>query len=139
MSVYFGACHCRSIRVELHSDKPPERLAARACQCSFCRLHGASWTSDIEGQLRIEVDRAIGSPYRFGSGSAAFWVCQRCGVTSAVTWESPEGLLGVVRVECLEKRDSLLAHLKQTDFDAENLSTRFTRRLRTWTPARYVR
>ena len=84
------------------------------------------------------MDRASGRPYRFGSGSAAFWVCQGCGVTSAVTWDSPDGLLGVVRVECLDQRDRLLAHTKETNFDAEDFPARSARRLRTWTPTLVV-
>jgi hypothetical protein len=129
-----GSCHCGGVRIAFHTAKAPGALGARACQCSFCRAHGASWTSDPAGSLEIAVAGPV-SRYRFGTGTADFLVCARCGVVPAVTWERDGGLFGVVRVQCLAARDALLAHERPADFEAESVELRLARRARNWTPA----
>lgn len=130
-----GACHCGAITVSLRTEKSSAELGARACQCSFCRLHGASWTSDPTGTLAIDAAGPIGR-YRLGTRSAEYLICETCGVVPAVTWQDEDRLLGVARVECLEIGDALIAHRVQTDFAQEAPEDRFARRARNWTPAR---
>ena len=134
MIVHEGACHCGALKLSLQTGKSASELGARACGCSFCSAHGASWTSDPDGTVRITAGGPF-SRYRFGTSSAEFLVCAVCGVVPAVVWQSPEGLLGVVRVESLAARDHLTAHRRATDFDSEDLTQRLARRSRTWTPA----
>jgi len=74
MNVYSGSCHCSAIKVALRTSKTGAELGARSCQCSFCRTHGASWTSDPAGALDIEVTGPV-SRYRFGTGTAEFLIC----------------------------------------------------------------
>ena len=53
----------------------------RACQCTFCRLHGAISTSDPKGAVRFSIrnEDAV-SRYVFGLRTAEFLVCRACGV-----------------------------------------------------------
>ena len=133
MNVYGGSCHCSAIKVALRTSKTGAELGARSCQCSFCRAHGASWTSDPAGALDIEVTGPV-SRYRFGTGTAEFVICATCGVVPAVIYQEDERLLGVVRVDCLRERDSFLAHATPTDFDGEDVEQRLARRSQKWTP-----
>lgn len=73
-----GACHCGNLRWTLTTTLAPSALPARACQCSFCRCHGALSTSDPAGRLRFEVDdAALLLRYRFATRSADFLICRR--------------------------------------------------------------
>jgi hypothetical protein len=79
------------------------------------------------------------SRYQFGTGTAEFFICTACGVVPAVTWESEAGkLFGVVRAQCLEERDNLLANEVKTVYEEETLDDRLGRRSRNWTPARIL-
>jgi hypothetical protein len=61
-------------------------IPARACGCSFCVKHGGVWTSNPEGGLRIRVkDPFAVSKYAFGTHTADFHVCSRCGIAPVVT------------------------------------------------------
>lgn len=133
MNVHEGSCHCGAVKVALQTRKTAAELGARSCQCSFCRMHGASWTSDPAGELSVNIAGNV-SRYRLGTGSAEFLICASCGVVPAVIWEADGRLLSVVRVECLPERDALLAHATRTDFDNEVLAQRLARRSRNWTP-----
>src|SRR5579859_2220723 len=48
-----GGCHCGNLGVVLETERDPRALPLRACQCSFCRRHGAVTTADPGGLLRI--------------------------------------------------------------------------------------
>jgi hypothetical protein len=134
MTVHKGSCHCGAVNVALRTNKSVAELGSRSCQCSFCRAHGASWTSDPAGELNVHISGAV-SRYRLGTGTAEFLVCQTCGVAPAVIWHSTKGLLSEVRVECLPERDALLVHRTPTDFGDEALEQRLARRSMNWTPA----
>src|ERR1700752_768648 len=83
-----GSCHCGNITFTLGWEPDPEQIVARRCDCGFCTRHGGLWTSYPQGQLRVSVaDSAQHSRYAFGTGTAVFHVCRRCGVTPVVTSE----------------------------------------------------
>jgi len=132
---YHGSCHCGSVKITLRTSKAADELGARSCQCTFCKAHGASWTSDPGGRLEITVPREKLSRYTFGTGTAEFLICATCGVVPAVIWKDGERLLGVARVNCLEESELLLANTRPIDFDNETESKRLERRARGWTPA----
>ena len=75
---YHGGCHCGALRVTFESAKPPADLQRRACQCSFCRSHGAVTLSDAEGAMRIDAEADALVRYRFGLKTADFLICARC-------------------------------------------------------------
>ncbi|MCF7223411.1 GFA family protein [Marilutibacter chinensis] len=98
-----GSCHCGSLRVEFSTRLDPAAIGPRACDCSFCRKHGAAYVSDPDGRLRIAVSEAAALlSYRQGSGAARFQLCARCGVLVAVTHEHDRRLFGAVNAGCLD-------------------------------------
>lgn len=51
---YDGACHCGRLRVRYTTQIRPEDWQLRACDCSFCRRHGARTTTDPSGFPRVD-------------------------------------------------------------------------------------
>jgi hypothetical protein len=135
MNDYRGACHCGSIQVSLQSTNGPGALGARDCDCSFCRLHGASWTSDPNGQLEISTSADV-HRYQFGSKSSDFLICRECGVVPAVVGEVAGRLFGVVNVNCMDAAAEMLKVRQILDFEEEQVEDRLARRARIWSPAR---
>ncbi|NMG00691.1 aldehyde-activating protein [Aromatoleum toluolicum] len=82
-----GGCHCGAIRVELELPREPAAYTPRACDCSFCRKHGAAYFSDPAGRLHLEVrDQTALGRYRQGNALAEFLFCKCCGVLVAVIY-----------------------------------------------------
>jgi hypothetical protein len=82
-----GKCHCGNIAFDLELEGNAPELPARACGCSFCV---ARWRLDIPPKATLAVtirDRALVSPYAFGTRTATFHVCARCGTVPLVTSE----------------------------------------------------
>ncbi len=128
-----GSCHCHNISFALTWSKEPVEIPARACTCSFCRKHGGVWTSDPSGSLQVQVAQAsLVEKYAFGTRTAVFHVCRRCGVVPVVTSEIDGRVYAVVSVNAFENIEhSLLRHAPVT-FDEETESVRLTRRKRGW-------
>src|SRR5262252_7574769 len=81
-----GTCHCGNIVFSLTWEPDPVEIPARACTCSFCTKHGGIWTSNPTGVLEVVVnDPTLVSKYEFGTQTAYFHVCARCGVVPVVT------------------------------------------------------
>lgn len=76
-----GGCHCGNIQVSLQLSRTPDRYQPRACDCDFCRKHGAAYVSDSKGSLIIQIrEPQERSRYTQGSGQAEFLLCRTCGV-----------------------------------------------------------
>ena len=85
---YIGGCHCGNIVFEMELADQPDRYNPRACDCDFCRMHGASYLSDPRGRLVVRVkESAELGRYRQGSGTADCLVCRTCGVLVGVACE----------------------------------------------------
>ena len=114
-----GKCHCGNIAFSLTWDPDPAEIPARACDCSFCVKHGGVWTACPTGSLRVHVEeRSLVSKYSFGTRTADFHVCSRCGVVPVVTGRIDGRLYAVVSVHALEGVDpSLLGRTTPTTFD----------------------
>ncbi|TNE66654.1 MAG: aldehyde-activating protein [Alphaproteobacteria bacterium] len=105
MATLEGGCYCGNITVRLETGAEPATITPRACDCDFCTMHGASWLSDAEGTLEIEIqNEAAISLYEQGSESARFWLCQRCGVVTAVTADIHGVRKGAVNAGAMEDR-----------------------------------
>src|SRR3954465_4622866 len=79
-----GTCHFQNIASVLEREQGPHAPPLRACDCSFCRRHGARTTSDPNGRARIGIrDRSLLSSYAFGLRTAEMIVCARCGMYCA--------------------------------------------------------
>jgi len=96
-----GGCHCGRIAFEMTLSEPASAFTPRACDCSFCRKHGAAWLSDAEGSLRV---RLRGEPvvYRQGSAQAEFIACAHCAVLVMVRHEREGQVHAAVNVRVLE-------------------------------------
>ncbi len=103
--VLHGRCHCEGIGIEFATAKAPASFQPRACDCSFCCMHGAAWLSDRDGRL-VFSERRAGSfhEYRQGSESARFLLCNRCGVCVGVVYEEGSQRYGAVNAGCLDGR-----------------------------------
>lgn len=107
MGVHQGSCYCGNITVTVKSDSPFTDRTPRACDCNFCRMNGAAWTSDPGAILEIEIqNEAAINLFEQGSNSARFWLCQRCGVVPAVTCDLDGHRKGAVNANCMLERDS---------------------------------
>ena len=131
-----GSCHCGNIAFELLWEPEPAEIPARACTCSFCTKHGGVWTSCPTGALSVVIaDPADVSRYAFGTQTAQFHICARCGVVPIVTSEIDGKVYAVVSVNAFQGvNPSLLKHASAT-FDAEDEQSRLARRKRNWIPS----
>ena len=103
-----GGCHCGRIALEMTLSKPVSAFTPRACDCSFCRKHGAAWLSDARGALRV---RFRGDPvvYRQGSAQAEFIACAHCAVLVMVRYEHEGHVHAAVNVRALDDAASFAA------------------------------
>ena len=128
-----GKCHCGNIAFTL--DWPDESLEipARACGCSFCVKHGGVWTANPKASLSVNVrDAALVSPYAFGTHTATFHVCARCGAVPFVTSEIENNRYAVVNVNAFDGVDPSRLRRASVDFDGEDTDSRLARRARNW-------
>ena len=128
-----GSCHCGNIAFTLTWEPDPAEIPARACDCSFCTKHGGVWTSNPKGKLRVAVkDPSLASKYAFGTGTADFHVCTRCGIVPVVTSELDGKLYAVVSVNAFNNVDPALLKRAPMSFGSETVETRLARRKRGW-------
>jgi hypothetical protein len=128
-----GHCHCGNITLGLEWEGNPPEIPARACGCSFCVKHGGVWTSNPKARLTVAVgDASLVSHYAFGTGTATFHVCARCGVVPLVTSEIADRLYAVVNVNTLENVDPSWLRRAAADFEGEAVGDRLARRQRNW-------
>jgi len=128
-----GSCHCGNISFVLDWKPDSTEIPARACTCSFCVRHGGVWTSCPAGSLRIFVrEPSSVSNYSFGTKTAEFHVCTRCGVVPVVTSRIDGRLFAVVSVHAFDDFDPTLLRLASSTVEGENEATRLARRARNW-------
>jgi len=130
-----GKCHCGNISFSLAWEPEPAQIPARACGCSFCVKHGGVWTSNPKGALKVAVkDPSAVSRYAFGTGTAEFHICARCGVVPVVTSTLDGRLYAVVSVNAFEGIDPARIRRAPADFEGEATEARLARRKRNWIP-----
>ena len=138
MPVYRGRCHCGAIGFELRTARTPDQWAVRACQCSFCRTHGARTTSDAEASVRFIIpDESRLNRYRFASKSADFYVCRDCGAYVASVIDSQRGRFATLNVNVISPAVDVPAAAPVT-YDAETPAQKLARREQKWTPVTEV-
>jgi len=126
-----GACHCGNIAFEL--DWPGDEIAARACDCSFCMKHGGVWTSNPKAALRLTIaEPSAVSRYSFGTRTADFHVCGRCGIVPVVTSRIDGRDYAVVSVNAFDGVDPSRLSRAPVSFDGEDEAGRLARRKRNW-------
>ena len=135
MSAWRGGCHCGVLGFEYRTEKPPAEWSVRACQCSFCLKHGACYTSDPAGSVRLAHEDATAvARYRFGQGTADFIFCGRCGgYLGAATEEGGQALM-VLNLRAFDPQPEGLPEAQPMSYEDETGGERNTRRRARWTP-----
>jgi hypothetical protein len=135
MNTHKGGCHCGNLRLTLRLTGEPRDAGLRACGCSFCRANQTRTVSDPEGAAEIWADDwAEVSKYRFGTGTADFLVCRRCGIYLGAMTETAAGTRMVTNTNCLEDRALFTGTPAPTDHNGETVDDRQARRAAMWTP-----
>ena len=128
-----GSCHCGNMRFALRWEPDPRVIPARACTCSFCSKHGGVWTSCPTGSLKVLVrESALVSRYSFGTRTAEFHLCSKCGVVPIVTSRIEGRLYAVVSVNAFEGVDPKLLEKASATFEGESTGARLARRKQNW-------
>ena len=128
-----GQCHCGNIALTLDWPEGSAGIPARACGCSFCVKHGGVWTSNANARLTVTIrDPARVTRYAFGTKTATFHVCARCGAVPFVTSEIDGHDYAVVNVNVLENVDPAFLRRAPADFEGESVESRLARRKRNW-------
>jgi len=128
-----GKCHCGNIAFDLEWEGDPPEIPARACGCTFCQKHGGVWTSNPKSRLSVRIrDASQVSKYEFGTRTATFHVCARCGAVPLVTSGIDDRIYAVVNVNVLEGIDPAWLRRSPADFEGESLESRLARRKRNW-------
>ena len=130
-----GKCHCGNIRFLFERTQQQPQIAVRACSCTFCQMHGGVYTSDPGGKLDVYIlDKGLVNKYQFGTKTAEFYICTRCGVVPVVSSEIEGNLYAVVNVNTFQNVDSSDLQQSTTNFEGETTTDRLGRRSKTWIP-----
>jgi hypothetical protein len=133
--LHSGGCHCGNISVQLHLSLAPEQMPLRSCSCAFCRAHGTRTLSDRDGLADITAaDWSLVEKYRFGSRTADYIFCRRCGVYVGAVCETSSGLRAVINTNCLSDRAAFTRTPAAPDYDGEADDARMERRATNWMP-----
>ena len=136
---FAGRCHCGAVELTFTTRRAVNELPLRACQCTFCRKHGARTTADPDGWLEIRArDAAALARYRFGLGTADYLVCARCGVYVAAVMEEAGRGYAVVNVNAFTEGRAFDRQPTPMVYDHEDEPGRRARRRKLWTPAAIV-
>jgi len=120
-----------NLRLCLRLSQAPEDTRLRACGCSFCCANNTRTTSDPHGSVEIWAgDWSLVEPYRFGSGTAEFLICRRCGVYVGAVCETAAGTRAVINTNCLDDRAVFTRQPTSIDHDGETTEDRLARRTR---------
>jgi hypothetical protein len=130
-----GSCHCGAIRISFETGKP---LEPRACQCGFCRRHGARSVSDPNGAATVVTPASEPIRYRFGAHTADYLICARCGVYIGAMAELEGGLFVTLNLNAFHD-PRLDLEAEPVSYEGESVETKGARRRARWTPLTIVR
>jgi len=98
-----GSCHCGNVNVSIELPHDPLEYSPRACDCDFCRKHGASYFSDPNGVVCLTVrNRELLHGYRQGSGTAEMLVCTNCGVLIGGVFRTAAGDFAAINARIVD-------------------------------------
>jgi hypothetical protein len=131
-----GGCHCGNISLTLRLARPPQQTPLRACGCGFCRAHGTRTAADPHGFAEIAAaDLSLVEFYRFGSKTADYVLCRRCGVYVGAVCDTAAGTRAVINVNSLDDRAAFTAVPETMNYAGETTERRLARRAERWMPA----
>jgi hypothetical protein len=132
--IYKGSCHCGAISFRLRTSQPANQWVVRACQCSFCRSHGARTTSDPSGSVTFQIaDASKLQRYRFASRSADFLICRDCGVYLGAVFTSTHRQFATLNINTIRAPLEVPAAVA-ISYEGESLEQKQARREQRWTP-----
>ena len=134
IQAYHGGCHCGALRVTFETARAPAEIQRRACQCSFCRSHGALTMSDPDGAMRIDAKADALVRYQFGLKTADFLLCSRCGIYLGAMYIDGDEAWAIVNSNAMHERDAFSGAVEKISYDGETPGSRGTRRKAKWTP-----
>ena len=133
LHAFEGRCHCGAIGFTFRSE-PSTRWGVRACQCSFCRGHGARTVSDPEGSVTFQITEASKlRRYRFGTRSSEFLICGDCGVYVAALLTSSNGQFATLNINTI-RAPLDVPEAVPVSYEGESGEQRQSRREQRWTP-----
>lgn len=108
LNILRGSCHCGRLGASFSTAIEPAALHPRACDCTFCRKHGAAYISDPTGRLAFDATEAGAlREYRQGSETARLLLCGYCGVLMGVVFDHAGRTYGAVNAGCLDGEPAL--------------------------------
>jgi hypothetical protein len=135
LRTFEGGCHCGALGFSFQTQLPIAEWSVRACQCGFCRAHGARTTSDPSGRLAFHVkQREALQRYRFGLMTADFLLCRACGIYLGAQIATARGAFGIINTLALVPQPERLPVPAKADYGAESARDRIARREQRWTP-----
>ena len=130
-----GGCHCGNLRFEFESAVDPAAIEVRACQCGFCRKHGARAAADPQGKLTVRVgDEGRLNRYTFGYKTAEYLICRECGVYVAAVTIGEDSPRAIVIVNSMDYRQLFARPPVSVTYDSESRTQRVERRRDRWMP-----
>jgi len=129
---YIGNCHCGNINFKFTSKKSEADFIPRTCSCSFCRRHAASYISDPEGKLELQISNTDDvSFYQFGHKTCEFIICKNCGVDMMAISRIKDREYAVINIRTMLDHNFSSTEVK-TLFDGETIEERLERRTQNW-------
>ena len=129
-----GRCHCGAIGFTYRTAVPPGEWAVRACQCDFCRGHGARTTTNAKASVSFRIaDSSKLVRYRFGTATSDFLVCSGCGVYLGAVLTSGGRQFATLNVNTIRSAPDI-PEPQPVSYDGESADQRRTRREERWTP-----
>ena len=96
-------------------------------------MHGGVWTSNPTAALDVTIrDASLVSIYTFGTQTAQFHICSRCGTVPLVTSDVAGHRYAVVNVNVLENVERAWLRPGVANFEGESIGSRLERRTRNW-------
>ena len=134
LHVFRGRCHSGALGFTYSTSLEPAQWAVRACQCSFCRAHGARTTADPGGTVRFQIaDASKLRRYRFGTRSSDFLVCGDCGTYVAALLTSSRGQFATLNINTIPGPLNA-PEAQPVSYDGESVEEKRSRREQRWTP-----
>jgi hypothetical protein len=132
-----GKCQCGRVVVTFTTANAAV-LEPRACQCSFCRRHGAHTVSDPAGQVVFKAERGVIHRHQFGMRSADFLICSDCGVYVGVVARVDGADYAAVNAVGVDFSELAARTAVKVNLDQETRPERDARRKRIWSPAKVI-
>jgi len=129
-----GQCHCGAVQASIEGIAAAE-LSLRACQCGFCRRHGAMSTSHPQARITIAAGEGALNRYRFGQKLSDFLICANCGSYVGSLAETDIGPIAILNVRGVDLPGFEGRAAEPMTYDGETPEARTERRKARWSPA----